>query len=352
MTVKNIHLLSFSVLLCIFCFHISKVFAGVTNPNISLIGQFSGAYTDDRESESSKKPTMELGETELQFDAALNPYFNGLFVFSLSPDETEVEEAYVTMVRGLPFNMALKGGKYRAGFGSLNQAHPHTYPFIRTPRVMDPGAAKLLPGEESFNETALEASSLIPVAGSYSILVSGDILQGDSFHPDSTAADFGWLARVANSFVIGDKALSEVGFSMTQGTNDPAKKTKSLIMGVDLKSKITVSPTLKLIVQSEFIYKNAKHSDLLNTVTHEKRSGFYTFADMRSAKHINGGILYEQYQDPDDDNKTNRAIKPYIGYAVLEESTLLQLTWEHIHAAGPDSGQFFRNTDNLQYGSS
>lgn len=317
------------IVLSLFSLH-KPALAGVTNPNISAIGQLLGAYTDDSTSASPEKPTMELGETELMLDAALNPYFNGAIVLSLSSDAIEIEEAYTTMVRGLPLNMALKGGKYRVGFGRLNPAHPHSYSFIRTPRVMDPTIGQLLPGEESFNEIGMQTSSLIPVAGSYSVLLSGDLLQGNSFHPDTAASNYGWMARAVNSFVIGDNvAPSELGFSIAQGKNDPVKGTKDLIMGADIKSKISLSPTLKLTVQGEFVYKNAEHSDSLETINHDKRGGFYAFADARSSNHFNSGVLYEQYQAPDDADKINRAIKPFIGYAVLEESTLLQLTYEY-----------------------
>jgi hypothetical protein len=302
----------------------------VTNPNISAIGQLLTAYTDDSASAFPKKPTLTLGETELMLDAALNPYFNGAIVLSLDPDAISIEEAYTTMVRGLPFNMALKGGKYRVGFGRLNPTHPHAYSFIRTPRIMDPTIGKLLPGDESFNETGVQTSSLIPVEGSYSLLISGDLLQGNSFHPDTATANFAWIARVVNSFVLGDNvAPSELGFSITQGTNDPANGTKDLVLGVDFKSKIALSSTLKMTVQGEYVYKNAEHADSLGVISHEKRGGFYAFADARSANHFNGGLLYEQYQAPDNTDKTNRAVKPFAGYAVLEESTLLQLTYEY-----------------------
>ncbi|OGS35729.1 MAG: hypothetical protein A2293_04005 [Elusimicrobia bacterium RIFOXYB2_FULL_49_7] len=95
---------------------IQPLHAGVANPNISAIGQLSGAYTENPASVSSKQPTLELGEMELVLDAALNPYFNGAFVLSVAPDGVEIEEVYTSI--------------------------PHAYPFIRTPRVMDPSIAR------------------------------------------------------------------------------------------------------------------------------------------------------------------------------------------------------------------
>jgi hypothetical protein len=320
-------------------------FAGVTNPDISAIGQVIGKYTDDSSSSFPKKPTLELGEVELNLDAALNPYLNGAFVLSLGTKSIEIEEAYASVIRGLPLNLGLKAGKYRLGFGRLNPAHPHAYPFISTPRVMDPGIARLLPGEESFNDVALEASSLIPIAGSYALSVSGDLLQGDSFHPDTVTANFGWLARIVNSFIIADAVPSEIGFSLTQGANDPAQRTKTLVAGADVKTKFNFSPTVKTLVQGELIYKNADHKDSLGNVTKENRTGFYIFTDFQFQSHYNAGILYEQYQASEDAAGTDRGIKPFVGFAVLEESTILRLAYEYfVPHAGAAS-----NTVELQF---
>jgi hypothetical protein len=321
-------------------------YGGVTNPDISAIGQVIGKYTDDSASLFPKKPTLELGEVELNLDAALNPYLNGAFVLSLGTKSIEIEEAYASVIRGLPLNLGLKAGKYRLGFGRLNPSHPHAYPFISTPRVMDPGIAKLLPGEESFNDVAVQASTLVPVAGSWAILASGDLLQGDSFHPDTMTANFGWLARIDNSFVIADIAPSAIGLSLTQGTNDPAQKTRSLVAGADVKTKIALSPTVSAMAQAEVVYKHADHRDTAGSAiaTTENRAGFYAFANFLFQAHYNAGFLYEQYQSADDASRTDRGVKPFIGFAVLEESTILRLAYEYFI---PYSGKA-SNTIELQ----
>jgi hypothetical protein len=314
----------------VFLFYINS-YSGVTNPDISAIGQVIGKYTDDGASGVVKKPTLELGEAELMLDAALNPYVNGVFVFSLSQDAFAIEEAYASVIRGLPWNLGLKAGKYRLGFGRLNPAHPHAYPFISTPRVMDPGIAKILPGGESFNDVAVQASSLIPVGDNYSLLISGDLLQGNSFHPDTTVntADFGTLARIDNSFLIGDNTPTSIGFSFTRGINNPAANTKDIIVGADVKTKLTLSPTVVMAVQGEYIYKFADNADSLRVISHDRRGGFYGFVDAHFQNHYNAGILYEQYQSPGNAVNIDRGIKPFIGFNLLEESTILRLAYEH-----------------------
>lgn len=308
---------------------LSYACGGVTNPDISAIGQVIGKYTNDTSSAFPKKPTLELGEVELMLDAALNPYLTGAFVLSLGTKSIEIEEAYASVIRGLPLNLGLKAGKYRLGFGRLNPAHPHAYPFISTPHVMDPGIAKLLPGDESFNDVAVQASTLIPVVGSWAISISGDLLQGDSFHPDTVTANFGGLGRIVNSFVIADMVPSEIGFSLTQGTNDPRQGTKTLVAGADVKTKLALSPVVNAIVQGELLYKNAGHRDSLGIFSTENRMGFYAFTDFRFQAHYNAGILYEQYQSPNNAAQTDRGIKPFVGFAVLEESTLVRLAYEY-----------------------
>ena len=319
------------LLLPLVFFFFIKSYGGVTNPDISAIGQVIGKYTDDSASGVAKKPTLELGEVELMLDAALNPYVNGAFVFSLSQESFEIEEAYASVIRGLPWNLGLKAGKYRLGFGRLNPTHPHAYPFISTPHIMDPGIAKLLPGTESFNDVAIQASSLIPVGDNYSLLISGDLLQGNSFHPDTTVntADFGYLARIDNSFLIADNIPSSVGFSFTRGTSNPAARTKDVVVGTDVKTKLTLTPIIVMTVQGEYIYKFGDNADSLHVISHDRRGGFYGFADAHFQNHYNAGVLYEQYQSPGNADNIDRGIKPFIGFNLLEESTILRLAYEY-----------------------
>ena len=315
----------------IFCILKATINAGVVNPDISAIGQVFGTYTDDSLSRSSKKPALSLGEAELVLDAALNPYFMGAFVFSIGDGGIDVEEAYATMVRGLPLNLALKAGKFRLDFGKLNQAHPHSYPFIRTPRVLDPTIANLLPGTESFDEVAVQASTLYPITDSWSMMLSADALQGSSFHPDSREAAPAWLSHFSNSFII-DPAAVDIGVSATRGLNDITHNTFTTVIGADAKAKIPFSPLVILTIAGEGIYKLANRPDSSGAINQDKRYGFYAYANTQYHTRYNAGILYEHYQSPADKTVLARALKPFIGFSVLEESTLLRLSYEYFVA--------------------
>jgi hypothetical protein len=117
------------------------------------------------------------------------------------------------------------------------------------------------------------------------------------------------------------------------------------VFGVDAKTKIALSPTVNTTIQAEGIYKYADHKDTAGTVSYEQRSGFYAFTDFHFGAHYNAGILYEQYQSPDDAVKIDRGVKPFVGFAVLEESTLLRLAYERFF---PEGGTAF-NSIELQF---
>src|SRR6266513_2951745 len=114
--------------------------------NISLDGLFALAYSSARDlnhievgDHDPQQRGFNARNTELAFDGAVDPYFEGFanIVFKLDNDnetEVEVEEAFM-QTTSLPFNLQLKAGQFFAAFGRLNQVHPHAWEFVDTPLV-------------------------------------------------------------------------------------------------------------------------------------------------------------------------------------------------------------------------
>jgi hypothetical protein len=307
--------------------------AGVVNPDLSAIGQLRAQATDDAASPDQNQPTLGLGEAEVLLSAPLNPYFNGWFTFSGGEDGVAVEEAYTTMVRGLPWGLGLKAGKYRLGFGKVNAAHPHAYPFIDPPRAW----VSLMPGgEEGINEAAFQVSALLPTPGDWASTVSADVIQGNSFHPDDDRSRVGWLGRWSNSFLVGDAGALEAGVSGATGLDDIDTKYRGVLLGADLKAKFLLSNASQLTFQGEGAYRRSHAVDTPSGVaSRENRAGFFALADYRHPSRINGGGLYEQWQREGEPSATDRAARVFVGYAVLEESTLFRLSLERLM---PDGG--------------
>ena len=309
---------------------VSPSYAGPVNPNISVIGQVISQNSDDAASGNAGKTTLNLGETEIQCDAYLNPYAKGVFVFSIDTSSGSnafsTEEAYITIFKGLPDGVGIKAGKYRVGFGKINPAHPHTLPFIESPRVL----AAMLPGDDGYNETGAQVSYLFPFPGSWASVLSVDITNGSSFHPDETQSATGWVGRWSNSVLINDVTPLEIGVSGTQGTNSVLWGTKTTVYGADVKTKIPLSVLTKLTLQGEYFYNN---SDVVTNLAsgaydHDARSCFYAFGDLQFWQRWNGGVIYDQYNPTWNKDLTDRAVKGFLGYSLLEETTLLRLTYE------------------------
>jgi hypothetical protein len=315
-------------------------------------------WADDAADPSRKRATLDPGEVEAFFDAYLNPYARGTFTIAFGEEGAEVEEGYFQLLRGLPANLAIKGGKYRLGFGRLNPLHPHVYPFAERFRVL----ATYLPGEESFNETAAQLSTLVPLPGDRSLTVSADWLQGDSFRiprePGGAANDPigpvgetpegdrpeearpGVLGRVSLFSPIGDRSGLDLGFSATQGTNNVAATSRTTVLGGDVKLKLWTGPLAYVLVQAEFLHDELEvagwdEPSAAYTQSTLSRSGGYVFADYNFNTRYNVGAGLERYRPPVSDDIWDQAIKVFAGFALMEETTAFRLDWDHYQAGRP-----------------
>lgn len=74
-----------------------------------------------------------LGESEITFAASVDPYFTASLTAALSPEnEIGVEEAFFRTT-GLPSGFSVKGGRFFAGVGYLNEIHAHAWDFVDQP---------------------------------------------------------------------------------------------------------------------------------------------------------------------------------------------------------------------------
>ena len=76
---------------------------------------------------------LNLSESELVFSASVDPYFRGVLIAALTPEnEVEVEEAFIqTFALGRGFT--LKGGRFLSGIGYQNEIHQHAWDFQDAP---------------------------------------------------------------------------------------------------------------------------------------------------------------------------------------------------------------------------
>src|SRR5262245_53511508 len=329
------------------------------NPDISLIGQPFVSWTDDPASTARKRPVFDVGEIELVFDAALNPYARGWVTLAFADGEAGVEEGYLSLLRGLPAGIVLKGGKYRVGFGKFNPMHPHQVPFAERFGVL----AAYLPGEEAFNETGVDLSYRLPLPTSWSVTASADVLQGDSFRVprepsaapnDPLAQDpeggdraseprAAWVGRRAAFAPVGDRSGVELGFNATQGTNNVAAAARTLVLGGDVKAKLWTGPNAYLLVQGEYVALDRDDATWDETAGRYALAGFkgsggYLYADFNWDRRYNVGASAETFEDPTVGGERQSAFGLFAGLALMEETTAFRIDWRRIQPAASPGG--------------
>ena len=325
-------LLALTIELC----HSTPVRAGVTNPNISVIGNILLRMVDNPADPNHSRPQLAFEEAEVQFDDYLNPYARGTFVLAFSEEGAEIEEAFFEIVRGLPAGLGMKAGKFRQEFGRINSQHPHAYSFISTPALLE----AYLPGEESFNDVGITFSELVPL-GPVAATFSGTVVSGAAFlaEEDSSAESRpGWNFHWRNFVMVGARSSFQVGLSAASGISQPQYGMKTSLFGFDFKSKLYTAPTSYLTLQGEWISLSKDFDDGSGTGAIEtfEPSGFYVSTDYTVGR-IYGGVKIENFAEGEAGTPTISTMGLYGGFALLEESTLFRLLIENIKPDGVDS---------------
>jgi len=326
------------------------------NPNISVIGEPFTRWSDDEGDPARKRVTFDPGETEFFFDDYLNPYARGSFTVALAEEGVELEEGFFTMLRGLPAGLAIKGGKYRVGFGKLNPLHPHVYPFAERFGVL----AAYLPGDESLNETGLQVSKVFALPGDVALTASVDWLQGDSYRieressgasndpleSDSENGDLqrekrpAGVARLAAFIPIHDRSGLELGLSGTRGTNNVAAGARTTVWGVDAKAKLWHGASAYAVIQAEVLHLDREDVTwdefaAAYATQRVKPSGGYVYADWNWNRRYNAGASFERYQQPTANKAWDQAFGLFAGLALLEESTVFRVDWHRMQPGRP-----------------
>src|SRR6201981_4114950 len=105
--------------------------AKALNPDISAIGDFISVAGHNPVQPS---PSLQMHESELGFQAIIDPYARGDFFLSFGEEGVNLEEGYITFT-ALPAGFVAKVGKMRSAFGKVNLMHNHVLPWVDRPLV-------------------------------------------------------------------------------------------------------------------------------------------------------------------------------------------------------------------------
>jgi len=331
------------------------------NPKISLIGNFVGNTGPMNDPNSNK---FSLDETELGFQAEVDPYARADFFASFSQDNVpSFEEGYVTLL-ALPWHLRARGGKYRVVFGRLNVTHPHEYSQVTTPLVL----SSFL-GADGLNDAGIELSRAFAPFGifteiTYSILnglgdqeaaspatasvkdVNGNIVNVTVNRNDPTeqrsGKSFAHVSRARLYTDFTDSSNLELGVSGLFYQPSGFRETKMGALDMTYRWK----PLQRNVYQSftwrtEAMYSDRKLPPVIDPVTgltalaeqRLHRRGIYSYIEYQPIKRWRFGVRGDYVESPNDSNlgvtlqdgsqrtvgtPVTRAISPYITFTLTE----------------------------------
>jgi hypothetical protein len=193
--------------------------AGSFNPAIGVILQGKAGYFSQNpdtyrvkgfalgDEAGPGKRGLSLDESEVNFQANVDPYLFGNLTLSFSPENTiSIEEAFL-QTTSLPWGLTLRAGRFFSGIGYLNEQHSHTWDF----------ADQALPYRvflnNQYDDDGVQLRWLAPTR--QFLEFGGELFRGDAF-PAGGAAHVGFGSHSLFAHTggdIGDSSSYRIGSS-------------------------------------------------------------------------------------------------------------------------------------------
>src|SRR5437868_8024229 len=201
----------------------SKVF----NPDIAVIGDFLGAAgTND----VNPVPALEMHESEVAFQAVVDPYARADFFISFGQEGVNLEEGFITLTE-LPGGLLTKVGKMRAAFGKVNSLHNHILSWTDRPLV----TSDLVGGEDGIDDTGFSVSKIF--AGPKDIFLEGtaQLFRGDSdnLYRSYRRSDVSTVEHLRAYRDISESVNLDLGGSYSRGHSAIGPNVVNQLFGVD-----------------------------------------------------------------------------------------------------------------------
>src|ERR1700730_5983944 len=170
-------------------------------------------------------------EVELAFSAIVDPYFKGEVYLTIpNLSGLEVEEAFATTT-SLPWNLQVKAGSFRSGFGRENGQHLHVQDFTRRPLI---NAAFL--GADGMRGPGVQVSWLAPLP--FFLTLAGEAFSLGSSPADQSGvlpqpvSSFGADASTHPTLAAEAKAFFPLGetWSLSPGLSFASGKSSGLLL--------------------------------------------------------------------------------------------------------------------------
>jgi len=310
------------------------------NPDTAVIGNFLGTAGHN---EINPSPALEMPESEVSFQAIVDPYMRADFYLAFGEEGVELEEGYATLT-ALPGSLQAKAGKMRAAFGKVNTLHTHVLPWADRPLVIN----NLVGGEEGISDAGVSVARLIPI-GNVFFEATGQVFRGDAaegeLYKSSKPGDLSYVGHLRGYFDITESTNLDFGGSYSQGHNaagivddvDLGRFTTQLF-GVDATFRwrpLTRAIYHQFVARTEYI---RSHRDQIDGL--QKADGFYVSGDYQFARRWWVGGRLDQSGRADDASLLDRGQSFLLTFMPTEFSKLRGQYRRTAYANGPTAHEF------------
>ncbi|MFG0273764.1 MAG: hypothetical protein ACF8QF_01775 [Phycisphaerales bacterium] len=323
------------------------------NPEITLYFDMGANISS---SDSPEADRFNLREMELDFRAAVAPFADAVATFAIAEEieedengdassefKFEVEEAYINF-HTLPYDTALKGGKFRNAFGRNNLLHTHDLPQVTRPLAVDSFL-----GGEGLSTVGASLSWLVPNPGNEYIELIAEVVNADGGEESpilggADADDPAVLAHAKWFTDLGDWASLEIGGSYLYGASGADSDFDAGLWGIDVtyQRRNPETPDLRsFLVQGELFFGDNDRLDDNDNPFRNSSSGGYIFAQQQLAKNWYAGLRYDYTEYPNSEDfgpgDESWAVSPYVSYYLTE---WIRLRAEYQHQADNIDGDW------------
>ena len=268
------------------------------NPAIAVIGNFLGvAGTNSVENRDS----LEMRESEISFQAVVDPYGRADFFVAVTNEEVELEEGFITFT-SLPADLLVKVGKFKAQIGKVNLMHTHLLPWVDVPLPNE----NLIGGEEGWNDSGVSVARLFPLPGDTFSELTLQVFRGKSegLFEAPSRSDLAYLGHYRAYRDFGDDHNVELGATWGRGSNGATEDAETTLENLHLVYRwkpLTGRPYRQFILRSELTRSRREQPE-----GRQSARGFFVGADYRLSRRWWAGGRYEFADRADDASARDR----------------------------------------------
>ena len=284
--------------------------AKALNPDISAIGDFISVAGHNPVQPS---PSLEMHESELGFQAIIDPYARGDFFLSFGEEGVTLEEGYITFT-ALPRGFVAKVGKMRSAFGKVNTLHNHVLPWVDRPLVTN----NLVGGEDGIDDAGVSIERILPAPKGIFLEATGQLFRGDSGTQQSPVfrasgkGDVSAVAHLRSYRDITESTNIDLGLSYARGHNNLGTNFLTQLYSID--ATLRWKPLRRSIYHSfigrgEFIWSQRQQLP-----SEQRAFGFYTSGDYQLGRRWFVGGRFDRSDRSEFANLTDQGASAVLTY--------------------------------------